>query len=183
MRKFFSDKAGATFNFEMPTFTYAVRKNCIELIYKLNRGCYAILNLQRAAKNQLVLTANWHHYFNRIQNPAVQYPKIEKCCPKLYTILKGDDPDGVMQVESTDEDGTKIYGFGMLIRRSTRRIPAPCIDETSWKPAAPLSTRSLPSTANSITPLPSPHGRPGWKRSGIDIQPQTSQTIRRPLCK
>jgi hypothetical protein len=24
MRKFFSDKAGATFNFEMPTFTYAV---------------------------------------------------------------------------------------------------------------------------------------------------------------
>lgn len=115
MRKFFSDKAGATFNFEMPTFTYAVRKNCIELIYKLNRGCYAILNLQRAAKNQLVLTANWHHYFNRIQNPAVQYPKIEKCCPNLYTILKGDDPDGVMQVESTDEDGTKIYGFGMLI--------------------------------------------------------------------
>lgn len=115
MRKFFSDKAGATFNQEMPTFTYAVRKNCVELIFKLNRGCYAILNLQRAPKDKLILTANWHHYFNRIQNPAVQYPKIKKCCPKLYTILKGDDPDGVMQMESTDEDGTKIYGFGMII--------------------------------------------------------------------
>lgn len=115
MRKFFSDKVGATFNAEMPNFTYAVRKHCVELIFKLDRGCYTIINLQHCAKNKLILTANWYHYFNHIQNPAVQYPKIEKCCPTLSAILYGEDPDGVKRVQTIDEDGNKLDAFGIIL--------------------------------------------------------------------
>ena len=40
MRKFLSSTAGATFNQETPNFTVNVRKDCLELVCKVNRGMY-----------------------------------------------------------------------------------------------------------------------------------------------
>lgn len=87
MRKFLSSSAGVTFNEESPRLTYSIRKNCIEIIYKVNRGIYAIANLIHTTDGKALIAVNWGNYFKCIQNPEVQLPRIQKCCPKLYAAL------------------------------------------------------------------------------------------------
>lgn len=48
MRKLFSEKAGATFNDGLPTTTVCVRKDCVELVSKIDKGFYAVTNLLSA---------------------------------------------------------------------------------------------------------------------------------------
>ena len=113
MRKVLSSTAGATFHEETPTFTINVKKEMIELIYKL-APWYVIVNVFHASEKELMLCCEWGHYFDRLKNPAVQMPKIEKNCPTLYGILVGKDPDNV--VDMYDHADSYLFGY---------RIPAP----------------------------------------------------------
>ena len=45
MRKFLSSMAGASFNQELPTQTVCVRKDCVELIYKVKPSVYVIVSM------------------------------------------------------------------------------------------------------------------------------------------
>ena len=87
MRRLFSDKAGATFNENMPTTTISVRKDCVELVSKVDRGVYAITNLVSAGNGQMRIIANWGRFFDMLQNPDVQLPRCKATCPMLYRLL------------------------------------------------------------------------------------------------
>lgn len=87
MRKFLSTTAGATFNECNPNFTICVRKDCVELIVKLNKGVYAIVNMRYADKEHIMLSASWGRFFKRFAIPTVLLPRIKATCPKLYQLL------------------------------------------------------------------------------------------------
>lgn len=97
MRKFLSTTAGATFNEQTPNLTFAVRKACIELIFKIDRGVYAVINMSHGAKDKVLLTANWNRYFQRVKNPDVQIPRVQKTCPTLYKVWAAEDETGIRQ--------------------------------------------------------------------------------------
>ena len=42
-----STKAGATYSMDCPEFTYAVRKDVVEIIYKVKPGVYLVVNFAR----------------------------------------------------------------------------------------------------------------------------------------
>ncbi len=88
LRKLFSDKAGASFNQELANETICVRKDCVELIYKVKPSVYVIVSMLHVREGEAMLFVNWGRYFDRLQNPQVQMPRIEKNCPTLYA---GDD--------------------------------------------------------------------------------------------
>ncbi len=111
MRKFLSSTAGATFYEGESNFTVNVRKDTIELIVKINRGVYGIVNLNQGPEGKLILMASWGKYFQRFQNPSVQLPKIEKTCPKLYQLLTMGYKDMNM-IESYLSEG---MGIAMLV--------------------------------------------------------------------
>jgi len=113
MRKVLSKKAGASFLQETSNITSAVRKDGIEIIFKVQAGIYVILTLCRTDKGNGVLFANWGTYFNRLTNPQSQLPKLEKCCPILYRILVGGDPDGVYEMSMGQPEENRIHGFGL----------------------------------------------------------------------
>ena len=95
MRRMLSTKAGATFSYDCPRFTYAVRKDLVEIIYKVKPGFYLVVNFQRVDSTSGILFVNWGRYWNRITNEKLQLPKVEKCCPVLFEVLTGDDKDGI----------------------------------------------------------------------------------------
>ena len=70
MPKFLSSTAGASFNQELPTQTVCVRKDCVELVSKVDKGVYAITNLVSAGNGQMRIIANWGRFFDRVQNPV-----------------------------------------------------------------------------------------------------------------
>ena len=68
MRKFLSSTAGATFNQEVATQTICVRKDCVELIYKVKPSVYVVVSMVHVSDGEGMLFVNWAHYFDRFPN-------------------------------------------------------------------------------------------------------------------
>lgn len=108
MRRLFSDKAGATFNEQLPTVTINVRKDCVELVSKVDRGVYAVTNLVSAGNGQMRIVANWGHFFDRIKNPEVQLHRCKATCPTLYRLLT-DSLDGFTLAKKKGESDYSVF--------------------------------------------------------------------------
>ena len=115
MRKLFDSKAGATFHAECPDLTINTRKDGLEFIAKLSPGIYLIINMKRRSANEVLLYANWGDYFNRLQNPDTQLPRIKKTCPTLYAVLMEQDEDNVFQFRRKNS-GTFESGLGIICK-------------------------------------------------------------------
>lgn len=126
MRKFLSSTAGATFNQELANETICVRKDCVELIYKVKPSVYVIVSMLHVGDSEAMLFVNWANYFDRLANPHVQMPRIEKCCPTLYAVMTGDDPDGVFDCDCKPGE-TMYHGFSLNVKVPPRVAILDCI--------------------------------------------------------
>jgi len=104
MRKVFDTKAGASFNTSSPRITYSVRQKELEIIFKFNKGFFCIINVLYTVGDKLLLAANWGKFFDVLQNPAVQMPKVEKNCPTFYAIMVGENKDGIFHGDTPEGD-------------------------------------------------------------------------------
>jgi len=89
MRKLLSSKAGGTFNLECPDFTYVVRKDAVEIVFKMKPGIYLVVNFTRVEGSRGILFAGWGNYWKRLTNEEKQLPKVAKTCPVLYGTAVG----------------------------------------------------------------------------------------------
>lgn len=120
-----------------------VKKECIELIYKLEPGIFMIVNMIRTNEDEIMLFSNWGTYFNRIQNPQVQLPKVEKCCMTLYKILTGEDEDGIHEMRLGKTEASASHGLGLSIK-TTPHVPLiTCIDEDLLKTFTKFVSKNL----------------------------------------
>lgn len=115
MRRMLTTRAGASFNMESPSFTYAVRKDVVEIIYKVKPGVYLVVNLARVDERRGMLFVNWGNFWSRMTNEKLQLPKIEKCCPVLYEILTGDDDEGINEMDFGVSAEDADHGFGLEV--------------------------------------------------------------------
>lgn len=95
IRTFLTTQAGATFHETSPRFTMAVRKETVEVIYRMDRGRYVVIHLFHSDFDRVVMLAHWGHYFLRFSNPTVQLPRLRQTCPTLAAVLEGTKPDGI----------------------------------------------------------------------------------------
>jgi len=142
MRKFFSSAAGASFNCELPNETICVRKDCIELIYKVKPSVYVIVSILHGSNEEMTLFVNWALYLDRINNPAIQMPMIEKNCPTLYTVLMGDDPDGVHECKCSFH-GTMYNGFLLKVKKPFKAAVLECITPEMFSNGRLLANKCL----------------------------------------
>lgn len=120
MRKMLSAKAGATFSMDCPEFTYAVRKDVVEIIYKVKPGVYLVVNFARVDATRGMLFVNWGRFWDRMTNERLQLPKVEKCCPVLYEVLTGGDKDGMIEMEFGVSAEDAEHGFGLEVPLSDK---------------------------------------------------------------
>ena len=110
-----STKAGAAFSLDCPQFTFAVRKDVIEIIYKVKPGVYLVVNLVRVDATRGMLFVNWGRFWDRMTNEKLQMPKIGKCCPLLFELLTGDDKDGIGEMDLGLSAEDADHGFGLEV--------------------------------------------------------------------
>lgn len=158
MRKFLSSTAGASFNQELPGETICVRKDCLELIYKVKPSVYVIVSMLHIGDSEAMLFVNWAHYFDRLQNLHVQMPKIEKNCPTLYAVMMGDDPDGVYECDC-GPDGTMYHGFTLKAKVPSKVAILECISPEIFSKGRLLANKCLKMYSEFIKNPPFP----GWK--------------------
>ena len=71
--------------------------------------------MKRRSADEVLLYANWGDYFNRLQNPDTQLPRIKKTCPTLYAVLMEQDEDNVFQFRRKNS-GTFESGLGIICK-------------------------------------------------------------------
>ena len=186
MRKFLSSMAGASFNQELPTQTVCVRKDCVELIYKVKPSVYVIVSLLHVGNGEVMLFVNWARYFDRLANPQVQMPKIEnrrqaeshpslledgrgakeeddsQSCPTLYAVMTGDDPDGVYECDCRP-DGTMYHGFSLKVEVPSKVAILECITPEIFSKGRLLANKCLKMYSELLKNPPFP----AWK-DGLD---------------
>ena len=162
MRKFLSSTAGASFNQELPNQTICVRKDCVELSYKVKPSVYVIVSMLRISDEEMMLFVNWAHYFDRLANPQVQMPRIEKNCHTLYAVMTGDDPDGVYECDCRP-DGTMYHGFALQVEVPSQVAVLECISPEMFAKGRLLANKCLKMylELHNIPPFPA------WK-DGLD---------------
>lgn len=164
MRKFLSKSAGATFNEETPTVTICVRKTCVEIVFKLNKALYAIVNVMHAAEDEVLLLINWDQYLKRIQNPDVQIPRIKKCCPKLYDAMMVADKGKKQSIEVFDSaDNKNIDAFGIFVSVPTNKPLISLITPELRQTARMLAQEGLDMYKELYSNPPFPAWKPGLK--------------------
>ncbi len=142
LKKFLSSTAGASFNQELPTQTICVRKDCVELIYKVKPSVYVIVSMLHVSDGEAMLFVNWSRYFDRLQNPQVQMPRIEKNCPTLYAVMTGDDPDDVYKCDCKP-DGTMYHGFSLKVEIPSKVALLECITPEIFTKGRLLANKCL----------------------------------------
>ena len=163
MRKFLSSTAGASFNEELPTQTLCVRKDCVELIYKVKPSVYVIVSMQHISATEAMLFVNWGRYYDRLQNPQVQMPRIEKNCPVLYAVMTGDDPDGVYEC-SCSNSGAEYHGFALKVDIPAKVALLECITPALFDKGRLLANKALKMYMELYNNPPFP----AWK-DGLDV--------------
>ncbi len=142
LRKFLSSTAGASFNQELPTQTICVRKDCVELIYKVKPSVDVIVSMLHISDGEVMRFVNWSHYFDRLQNPQVQMPRIEKNCPTLYAVMTGDDPDDVYECDCKP-DGIMYHGFSLKVEIPSKVALLECITPEIFNKGRLLANKCL----------------------------------------
>ena len=109
MRTFITKTAGATFLGTYP-YTFNVRKDAIEFIFKMNkRGWYMVVNLCMGEDGWFLMT-DWGEFFRRILNhkePEKLMAMLKRPCPKLFQLFT-DSTSKYAMGYSPDESGTMI---------------------------------------------------------------------------
>ena len=142
MRKCLSSTAWVSFNQELSGQTVCVRKDCVELIYKVQPSVYVIVSLLHVREGEAMLFVNWGRYFDRLQNPQVQMPRIEKNCPTLYAVMTGDDPDGVYESDCKPGD-TMYHGFSLKVEVPAKLAILECITPEMFSKGRFLANKCL----------------------------------------
>ncbi|MGN1220022.1 MAG: hypothetical protein ACI4TU_03690 [Candidatus Cryptobacteroides sp.] len=115
MKKLLTSRAGATFNLECPDFTYVIRKDVIEIVFKVKSGVFIVINFARVDSSRGMMFAGWGNYWNRLTNLEKQLPQVAKTCPVLYDLLTGKDKDGVVEMEFGSSPQDFEHGFGLEV--------------------------------------------------------------------
>ena len=108
MRTFISKTAGATFFSSYP-YTFNIRKDSVEYIFKLeSRGWYIILNLIRVPSGWAI-AAHWGDFFHLVFNhkePLKLMAMLKRPCPTLHQIFT--DPSGTYKIGRSNTDSGTI---------------------------------------------------------------------------
>lgn len=166
MRRLLDTKAGAIFHEEMDRMTLCIRKECIEVIYKLKPGRFMIINLVRSGNDEILLLANWGNFFSRIQNPDVQLPKIKQNCPTLYGVLTGDNPDDVFRTScGKDSSPDLVHGLGLTSKVDPKASLYSCITESVLRQVTTLVNTNIKiyNELNANPPFPA------WKEGLMEV--------------
>lgn len=160
-----STKSGATFNLETPNMTFAVRKDVIEIVYRIKTGVFQIVNFSRIDAGRGMLFMNWGDYFRRLSNEKAQMPKLQKHCPTLFDILVGEDKDGVKEMDFGRSEEEFEHGFGVEVKISGQ-LPLPlCITPEIVNIADIMHVKMLKVYNEIVTDTPFP----AWKTGLTEV--------------
>ena len=86
---FISKRTSAQF-YNDSQMTFLVRKECVDIIFKIKRGTYLIVSVYSLSDNRLLLACEWAEFWNRLKcmrNRKDVLARLRKACPLAANIF------------------------------------------------------------------------------------------------
>jgi len=86
---FISNRTKAQF-YNESQITFLVQKDCVDIIFKIQKGAYLTVSIYSLSKNRLLLSCSWGEFFNRLKgmkNRNDVLVRLKKVCPLASNIF------------------------------------------------------------------------------------------------
>lgn len=111
---FISRRTSAQF-YNESQMTFLVRKECVDIIFKIKRGVYLTVSVYALSEGRILLACDWGVFWNRLKsmrNRDEVLARLRKTCPLAANIfsntvaphfvyLDKDEKDGAVAIEMT----------------------------------------------------------------------------------
>ncbi len=112
---FLQSKVNASF-YGGSNLTFVVRQTTVQVIMKLDRGFYGIVDIGVNDQNHVMVMCSWDDFFTKhFTNPDHQLSKFYTVCPKLGQSLCGESDISYIRAP--------LNAFGMLVPFTHGRYP------------------------------------------------------------
>ncbi len=112
---FLQSKVNASF-YGGSNLTFVVRQSSVQVIMKLDRGVYGVVEVSAADDNHVMVLCSWNDFFKKhLTNPDHQLSKFYTLCPKLGQALCGESDISFIR--------EPFNAFGMLVPFTHGRYP------------------------------------------------------------
>ncbi len=148
---FLQPKVNASF-YGGSNLTFAVRQSTVQVIMKLDRGFYGIVDIGVNDKSHVMVMCSWEDFFKKhFTSPDHQLAKFYSVCPKLGQALCGESDISFIR--------EPLNAFGMLVPFTLGRYPTMFLSDEIIGAAQTVLQYNLDIRREIITKIPFPQ----WK--------------------
>lgn len=107
---FISKRTSAQF-YNKSQMTFLVRKECVDIIFKIKRGIYLTVSVYSLSNNRLLLSCSWENFWNRLKNMRnreVVLVKLRKACPLAANIFTNTVSPHFVYLDKECKDGAVV---------------------------------------------------------------------------
>ena len=104
---FISKRTTAQF-FNDSKMTFLVRKQSVDIIFKINRGVYLTVSVCSLSENRLLLSCSWNKFWNRLnslRNREDVLERLKKVCPLAVKIFTNTESPHFVYLDKDRKEG------------------------------------------------------------------------------
>ena len=91
--------------------TFFVKKDCVDIIFKIQRGVYLTVSVYSLSEGRLLLACGWDKFFNRLkcmQNKNDVLSKLKKACPLAANIFTNSTAPHFAYLDKEQKEGAVV---------------------------------------------------------------------------
>lgn len=109
---FFISKSTKAQFYNESQLTFLVKKDCVNLIFKIQRGVYLTVLVSALSNDRILLACAWDSFWNRIrnmQNATEVLMKLKKTCPLSAEIFSATDGPHFVFLDKEQQEGAVAF--------------------------------------------------------------------------
>lgn len=102
--------------------TFLVRKNCIDIIFKIKRGIYLTVSVYSLSEGRLLLACAWGEFWNRlkkIRNRKDVLARLRKSCPLAANIFTNTVSPHFVYLDKDEKEGAVVVDIKAPIQTNS----------------------------------------------------------------
>lgn len=107
---FISNRTKANF-YNQSKMTFFVQKDCVDIIFKIQKGIYLTVSVYSLSENRLLLACRWGEFWNRLKSmrhPEQMLLRLKKSCPLAANIFTNRVAPHFAYLDNDEKEGAVV---------------------------------------------------------------------------
>lgn len=121
MTQFISKRTSAQF-YNNSQMTFLVRKECVDIIFKIKRGVYLTISVYSLSDSRLLLACSWGNFWNRfklMKNRDDVLVRLKKVCPLVANIFTNTIAPHFVYLDKDEKEGAVVVEMNAPVQTNS----------------------------------------------------------------